>query len=167
MGMKFSSWITEARGESAWTAEGGLKTRRQQERRAEAVQGALERLAPHERAILQRHFWEGVSLAEIALAEGSRLERVLTQYRGALRKLKRSLRDFAEEEFGIESPGERCVICAAPERAAIEKLLATRRSGEGFRRIIAVLELRFGIRLVSKQTLVGHLKYHYRKGARG
>lgn len=167
MGLRFYSWIAEARGESAWTAEGGLQRRRQQERRAEAVQGALERLAPVERVILQRHFWEGASLAEIALADGSRLERVLTQYRGALRRLERFLADFAKEEFGIEGIAERCVICAAPERAAIEALLATRRPGEGFRRVMAVLELRFGIRLVSKQTLVGHLKYHYRKGARG
>lgn len=167
MGMKFSSWIGEAGREPAWTTDYGLATRRRQERRVAVVQGALERLAPLERAILQRHFWEGASLAEIALENGSRLERVLTQYRGALRKLERFMRDFAQDEFGIEGTVERCVICAAPQRRAIEALLATRRPGEGFRRVMAVLELRFGVRLVSKQTLVGHLKYHYRKGARG
>ncbi|HLG94251.1 MAG TPA: sigma factor-like helix-turn-helix DNA-binding protein [candidate division Zixibacteria bacterium] len=124
-----------------------------------AVRGALSRLSPVEREVVERFHFCSESCAEIGARQKIpeiRVSRILKQ---ALRKLKLTLGPFAQKRFGIPAEAKTCRICLSEKRKAIEKLLKTKIREETWKRILRKLKTEFRIR-TGARSLIRHWKEH-------
>jgi len=128
------------------------------------VREALAALDEGEREIAERRFLMGQSLEVIRSdlkLSSHEIERRLREVRI---KLKRLLAPFVQTRFNLK-PDSRpvCPICESIHRERVERIIATKRKEETWKRIMSELEKELGVRVRSPQMLIGHVKYHVRK----
>lgn len=126
----------------------------------DAVRAALMRLAADEKEIVERYYFIGSPLSEIAADFEISVAAAYRRLRAAMRRLRVFLSPFVRECFQVETKAVSCLICESPHRAAIEELIAARKPDEPYRTIHREIRRRFGIRIVSWMTIVGHQNYH-------
>ena len=127
----------------------------------DSVQAALARLPERDREVVERFYFMGQGYRELASQTGQSCYRLEALHRRAIRQLKKGLRRFVRDRYGIYSkPHNDCPICRSPDRAEIDRLIA-RRDPEGtWRPIIRSLRNDFNITISTPQVLIGHEKYH-------
>jgi len=131
----------------------------------DAVRSALKRLSSAEREFIELYYFRGCSLREIAAILHKRATRMPGLHRRALNKLKRELASFVREEFGIDTAtGMNCLLCNSPHRMEIDRLILAKPERETWKRIIRILKNEFNIEITTPQILIGHLKYHIKRG---
>lgn len=131
---------------------------------ADAVSVALRHLAPDERDLIERLYFMGEGFREQAEETGKAIYRLEGLHLRAVRKLRRRLAAFVQRQYGVRSHrvSERaaCPLCDSPERAEIDVLIRSRDPKSTWGQTIEIIYERYGIKIVSPQTLIGHLKYH-------
>ena len=127
----------------------------------EKVREAVERLSFKEREFIQMYWFEGKSLKELSELFGKKEHKLDGLNRRIMKKLKRILSGYVAERFGIvESNKPSCVICSHPKRSEIDRILLAKKPHETFRTIYRKLKEKYGIKISTPQTLIGHIKYH-------
>ena len=126
------------------------------------VREEIEKLDADERDLIEKYWYEGKTMSEIARGKGRPTCKLESFYKQVMRKLKNRLRKFVEMEFKIVSEPEEnlCPICSHPCLKEIDDLLVTRRPEETLSRFIRILKLDYGIVIKTPQVILGHLKYH-------
>ena len=65
------------------------------------------------------------------------------------------------ELFGVtEESRPDCIICRSEHRREIDRVIASREEAETWRPVIRKIRERFGLKITTPQTLIGHEKYH-------
>lgn len=156
---------------SNWLAEHGLPSMSNQlqtepdldgrpERIERAVREALERLSDDERELVMLHYFDGLSLVEIARRADRAAYKVETMHRRAIAKLRRSLAAFVEAEFEITMPVDDCPLCRSRHRGSIDQIIRERDRRRTWAPVLRCLRDEFGIEHLSVQRLIGHVRYH-------
>ncbi|MEW6411825.1 MAG: hypothetical protein AB1483_05035 [Candidatus Zixiibacteriota bacterium] len=126
-----------------------------------AVRQALGSLSEAERELVIRVDFMGESIAEIARRSGRSIFKLRGMHRRTLRAIKKRLTRFVAQRYDIRpTPHPSCPICASPFRGEIDAVIAGRDRGRNWSPVIAELKLRYSIKIVSPQLLIGHEKYH-------
>lgn len=132
------------------------------------VQEALAGLDEDEREFIVQFYFMGRQERQIAEATGRRVGSVQSLHKRAMRKLRRALRRFVRERFGIEAVGPfgRCPLCESEFSEEIDRLILARDRTATWRPVMRVIAERYGIMVSSPQVLIGHERYHIgrRKG---
>ena len=131
-----------------------------QKKIAAAVRQAVATLTVRERFVIEKRYFEGAAFALIAAELGKSEAAVVNLHRRALRRLQKLLADFARDHYGITTVSKCCCICNSSHRAEIDEIIRAKKPEEPYRVVIAEIKARFGIRIKSPQTIIGHLKYH-------
>lgn len=132
-----------------------------QERIRETVRAALARLTDDERELIEQIHFMGRTCSEISLRSGRAEHRLESMHRRAMSKLRRHLAPLVRELFGILSPGRTdCPVCRSPYRGQIDQLISSRDPKGTWRQVIEELRKKFGLKITTPQTLIGHEKYH-------
>lgn len=152
-------WALENACGNAWGQQ--VKSARQ-ERIITRVREELEKLNENERELIEKYWYEGNTMSEIARGQGRPTYKVESFYKQVMRKLKNNLCKFVEMEFKIETEPEKyvCPICSHPRLKEIDGLLATRRPDQTLGKYIKILKHDYGIVISTPQVILGHLKYH-------
>jgi DNA-binding CsgD family transcriptional regulator len=155
------NWIYETGHTGSW--EKNCPTPRQGRIR-HAVQKEVAGLSFREREFIELYWFQGRSIAEIAVLLGRKPYKLECLNRRIQRKLKSRLTDFVNSEFGLNlEKNPNCIICKHPRRDRIDILLEGKKPRETFKRIIQVLKTDFGIKIRTPQIIIGHMKYHMRE----
>ena len=129
-----------------------------------AVRGALKKLPPLQKELVERFYFEGSTIEEISNALDLSVRDVEAFLRDAVRSLKRSLNGFVEKKFGIiAAKVASCPLCASPFREEIDRLIVAHKPRETWSKIIKTLRIEYGIHIIAPQILKSHKKYHIRK----
>lgn len=157
----FGDWVYLTHSEQVWQ-ERELTEQEKQRRKevGEAVRAALEQLSAEEQAIIVRYHFDGLTLKQIGDQLGRSESKTTNLYRRALRRLKKLLTPFAGEQFGIDTQERSCPICASEFRKEIDGVIARKKKQDSYRSLIQRLKSEYGIKIVSPQTIRGHIKYH-------
>ena len=131
------------------------------DRIVKAVRAALKKLPGAQKDFIERYYYQGETIPEIAAATGSRPSKLAGLHRRAIARLKKELAEFVSREFGLAPVRPSgCPICDSPVRARLEELLATKTARETWKRIITVLKTDYDLTIKTPQILIGHVKYH-------
>lgn len=126
-----------------------------------AVERALARLPSVEKEIIERYYYQGQSIGEIAEALISTVGSVERRRQNAIRKLRKYLSTFVKEHFGIEVRDlAKCVICDSPFRIEIERLIDSKPAEENWRKLLRCLREKYRLDIMAPQTIVSHIKFH-------
>ena len=127
----------------------------------ESVREAMNRLPERDREFVERFYFMGQGYRELASQTGQSCHRLEALHRRAIRQLRKELRRFVRERYGIHSkPNYVCPICRSSRRSEIDRLIATRDPKSTWRPIIRTLKDEFNITISTPQVLIGHEKYH-------
>ena len=127
----------------------------------EKVRSALKQIGEDEREFLARFYFMGETYKTIAEKTNREVYKLEALHNRALQALKKELGGFVEREFGIARKRVRnCPICCSPNRAAIDRLIDSKREDETWRGVIKIIRDKYRIKLGSPLVLIGHKKYH-------
>lgn len=127
----------------------------------ERVALAISHLGDDEREFVERFYYSGETFREISERSGKAIYRLEALQRRALRRLKKLLREFVAETFGVKNSAVvRCPLCESPHRAEIDQLIRERDRSRSWRPLVKEISVKFGIVVRSPMTLIGHEKYH-------
>lgn len=127
----------------------------------EAVKNALSKLNDDEREFIIRFHFMGERYIEIAEKSDRKLYSLVALHIRAVKKLKRYLRKFVKEQFGLNEPKQsNCLICNSPYKDEIDKLIVKRDPKGTWKHIIQHVAKSYNIKIKSPQILIGHEKYH-------
>lgn len=161
MSLSYQDWIYLTDCRALWQeAPKSPEEQQQRDQLVKAVRDAVAQLTQEERAVIELYHFDGISSAAIARRMGKSSKSVLNVKRRALRRLRGLLAEFAEERFGIDRKRSGCCICRSRESERIEELIAAKKPEEPYSVLIRAIKVRFGVRIVSPQTIIGHTKYH-------
>lgn len=125
------------------------------------VAEAMEQLNDDEREFIARFYFMGESYRRISRISGRAIHKLEALHSRSMRKLRRSLVSFVENTYGLRTDREKeCLICSSPFQNEIDKLIANRDRTKTWKPIIRTLRIKYGLRVVSPQLLIGHEKYH-------
>jgi hypothetical protein len=125
------------------------------------VAQAVAKLDIEEQEFLARFYHMGETYRELSELTGRHMSSLERMHRRALRKLRRSLKEFVASEFGVNVAAERpCVICGSAYRVEIDTLIAEHPTDATWGGVMQAINRQFGIRVATPQTLIGHQKYH-------
>jgi len=126
---------------------------------------AISTLTPPEREFVHRYYYDGQSNRVIAAAMRKRVEQLDRFHRRILRRLRNVLADFVAEEYGLAVDiGKNCPICNSRHCDEINRLILTRPPKATWRGVLRILRDRYGLDIKSPQVLIGHQRYHMKKG---
>jgi DNA-directed RNA polymerase specialized sigma24 family protein len=127
----------------------------------ERVALAISQLTDDEREFVERFYYSGETFREISERSGKAIYRLEALQRRALRRLRKLLKEFVAETFGMKGPAVgRCPLCESPHRAEIDQLIRERDRNRSWRPVVKEISEKFGIAVRSPMTLIGHEKYH-------
>ncbi len=128
------------------------------------VREALDKLTEKERNFIERYYFKGESLQEIAKSTKLNKTRLTAIHLRAIRKLRKYLDPFVQQEFGITTEHDHiCPICMSPHLKEINRVIGNKRKEETWKNIIKILKTEFNLQIKSPQILIGHQKYHIQK----
>lgn len=126
-----------------------------------AVESAIRKLTEDEREFIQRFYYMGQTYREISESSGRALYRLEALHRRAVRRLRKELAPLVAELYGLENKKRPdCVICRSEHCEKINRLISARKESETWRPVIRRIRERFGLKITTPQTLIGHQKYH-------
>jgi RNA polymerase sigma factor (sigma-70 family) len=144
--------------ESVW---GSQKEQFRLRQLKEKVSEAVRRLPENEREFIERYYFMGQSYREIADQTGRVTYKLELLHRRAFKLLRKELKEFVRERFGVVVKDfPKCQICNSKFHDQIDYLIATRDKKRSWRPVIKEIRGRFGIKIKTPQTLIGHEKYH-------
>ena len=125
------------------------------------VRHAIESLTEDEMEFVIRFYFMGQGYNEISDKSGRANHKLEALHKRAIRKLKNRLQPFVKKEFGIKTKKVRpCLICDSPQRAKIDRIILKKKYEETWSPVIKRIDEKFGLKIKSPQTLIGHQKYH-------
>jgi hypothetical protein len=160
MTVRMFDWIYLTHKTSLWKTDITTEGQVRGQELASKVREALEELTAVERVAIERHDFEGLSLASIAAELECSCTRVQVARRRGLRRLRKVLAPFVQERFGVFLPSPDCPICASPFRRDAERIIAARKRDEPYSKVISQLRHDLKIAIISPKTIIGHMKYH-------
>ena len=130
-----------------------------------AVRKAMTKLTPLESEFIERFYFCGETVPQIAVKLNTEKKRIKCLHRLSARKLRKYLAAFVKEEFDITVViGTECILCKSPHRAAIDKMIKSKKKEETWKKINRILKEKYQIKITTPQILIGHQKYHMTKG---
>lgn len=131
------------------------------ELRAE-VRSAVAKLNEEERELVERVYFLGMTLQELADKSGRRRHSLEALNRRCRKKLIRHLSRFVEERWGkrFRHNTSRCVICASIHRQEIDKLIAERDRTRTWKPVLNAIRDKYRLPAITAQLLRGHEQYH-------
>lgn len=161
MSLEFHNWIYLVKLPPAWHQPPQTASEKSRlDELKEAVAEAITELPQKQQEALRLYYFAGYSLEQIADAHGCKLTQIKSLHRQALRRLRGRLSGFVHSRYGIETSKAGCVLCDSPDRSKIDELILAKRPEEPYSALFRKLKSRFGIRLISPKTVIGHIKYH-------
>lgn len=125
------------------------------------VRAAVERLLPTEKQFVELFYFQVRSYQEIAGIMKKKTWKLERLHERALGKLRILLADFVKEQFEFEIPQETaCVICNSPFRGELDELIRSKKEEETYSRLIKIFSQKYGIKVKTPQTIIGHKKKH-------
>ncbi len=126
-----------------------------------AVRKAVDKLKPAEKDFIERYYFQGYSIEQIALDLNLSKKNINVRHHLALIKLRKYLALFVKEQFGLETQiNQNCLICNSVYTKEINRLIRSKKKEETWKRIIRILKEKYKIKIKSPQILIGHQKYH-------
>ncbi len=160
MTVMLHEWVYLTSTSSIWPPEPNEESLRKQEVLEQQVRDAVDKLDAAERLIVERHYFEGKSLARIA--RETRCSPALVQgiHRRTCKRLRKLLAPFVLVRFGITAEASDCPICRCAQRLEVEAVIVQHEDGDSYCGVISELRNVYGVAIVSPQTIIGHIKYH-------
>lgn len=125
------------------------------------VRSAVAKLNEDERELVERIYFMGESLQELADKLGRRRHSLEALHRRCRKKLIRHLTQFVDQRWGAGlRTGVRCLVCDSPHRREIDLLIAERDRTLTWKPVLKAIRERFGLNAVTAQLLRGHEQYH-------
>jgi len=125
------------------------------------VRHAIESLSEDEMEFVIRFYFMGQGYNEISDKSGRVNHKLEALHKRAIRKLKNRLQPFVKKCFGIKiKKGRACLICDSPQRLKIDRIILKKKPEETWSPVIKQIQEKFGLKIKSPQTLIGHQKYH-------
>jgi hypothetical protein len=154
-------WTTEWRAWFEAPACGNGREKRRLRSVQEAVRHAVTELPATERRVIERHFFDGGSLAHIADETGLSLVRIQVLRRRALGRLRERLTLFVQTTYGLGATVRPdCPVCRAPWRQTAEELLDEKTPDMTWGMLARRLERAVGWTPSTVQILIGHQRNH-------
>jgi len=127
----------------------------------EAVSLAIKKLNANEQEFIIQFYYMGKSYQEISNHTGRVIYKLEALHKRALKKLEARLQGFVNNRFEIKNRIKSdCLICNSEYANEIDNIIARRNPRDTWRPILKVLNEKYGIKIRSPQTLIGHKKYH-------
>jgi hypothetical protein len=127
----------------------------------ERVSLALSELGDDERELIERFYYSGETIREIAERSGRAEHRLELVRKRALRRLRKLLKEFVKETFGVGTTVDfRCPICDSAHRTEIDEIIRSRDRTRSWRPVMREVANKFQLTIVSPMTFIGHEKYH-------
>ncbi len=127
----------------------------------EAVETALKALSDNEREFIQRFHYMGQTYRQISESTGRTVHRLEALHRRATKRLRKELAPLVLDFYGVTGDSApQCIICRSDHRREIDRLIADRKKTATWRPVIREIRKRYGLRITTPQTLIGHEKYH-------
>lgn len=140
---------------------GSLEERRRIGYIWEQVSLAIRQLSDDEREFVERFYFSGESFREISERTGREIYRLEAIQKRALRRLKKMLREFVSEVYGVKSTtAANCPICESGHRGEIDQLILSRDRSASWRPVMKEIFHRYGITIRTPMILIGHERYH-------
>ncbi len=125
------------------------------------VRSAIESLDEDEMEFVIRFYFMGQGYNEISDKSGRANHKLEALHKRAIRKLKARLQPLVKKRFGIKAKkGRACPVCDSPHRSRIDKIILKRKTEETWSPVMKRIYEKFGVKITSPQTLIGHKKYH-------
>lgn len=153
-------WICQKPTEQFWDTRCTPEERLRQQRLIEAIREAVTQLSGIDRRIIERHYFEGRTYAEIGKELRILPGRVKTRSRRSRRRLRKLLAVIVRTQFHIKLLQADCPICNSRSRAEAEAIIAGRRPRGSFAPVLRSLKKELAIVVKSPNTIIGHTKYH-------
>ena len=132
------------------------------------VRKAVQKLSPTERMFVELFYFEFRSYQEIAGIMRKKTCKLEGLHQRALGKLRMVLSDFVKEQFKFEPPQKTdCLICNSRFREELEELIKSKKEEETYSRLIKIFSQKYGIKVKTPQTIIGHLRKHMVWGTDG
>jgi RNA polymerase sigma factor (sigma-70 family) len=131
------------------------------ELRAE-VRAAVAKLNEKEREFVERVYFMGMTIQELADKSGRSRHMLEAFHRRCRKKLIRHLSRFVEQHWGkpLRQRTTNCVICESIHRIEIDTLIAERDRTLTWKPVLKVIREKYGLKSVTVQRLRGHEQYH-------
>lgn len=161
MSIDFLDWIYDTNRNAIWQQRPQSPAdAKASERTAAEVRNALAQLSALERRVIEMYHFDGRSIRSIAATLRKRPSTITNLHRCALKKLRKLLAEYAHDRYAIAPERSTCCICLSQHRQAIDDLIKRKRPEEPYGPLIREIRERFDLRIVSPQTILGHMKYH-------
>jgi len=126
-----------------------------------AVRESLDKLNDDEKEIIIHYHFMGQSYAEISEKSNREIFKLASLHNRALKKLKKKLSKFVENNYGIKSDSDIvCPICNHGRKTEINEIIFRRDRTKTWKPVLNILKDKYSIILKSPQILIGHEKYH-------
>lgn len=129
-----------------------------------AVRTAIQKLTTLEQDVIRRRYLEFQSFTEIADEIGLPKRSIEAVHNRAVKVLHQLLSRFVQSHFQICAPKNRCLICRSPNRLGADDYLSKGGKHQPYYLVMRTLHDRYGIRLASFKTIIGHMKFHQTGG---
>ncbi|MFZ1682633.1 MAG: hypothetical protein WAU88_00750 [Candidatus Zixiibacteriota bacterium] len=127
----------------------------------EQVGVAVAQLCYEQREFIERFYYAGESYFEIARGLHHAPRRLETVHRQALKRLRKILAPLVRSYYGItKDAATGCPICQSEHRETIDDLIGNRDRTRYWQPVMREIRDKYGIRIKSPMTLIGHEKYH-------
>lgn len=127
----------------------------------DGVAKAIAALDDDRREIIERYFFMGQPIAEMADLSGRSVRSLERLFNSALSQLKSRLAPLAANYYGIGSSSTNsCVLCASPDRCKIDQVLAARDPTRPWKIVLKSLNEAFNLNINKAQTLINHVNHH-------
>jgi len=123
-----------------------------------AVNRAMRKLPAQQRQIIKDRFYRGMTISQIADAQGFTEKQAVAALYMAKRRLQVLLVDFARRRWGINKSGA-CRICIHPKQKIINRLLNEKSKSESWRAFNIRLSKVIGERINPPRSLIAHLAH--------
>jgi hypothetical protein len=126
-----------------------------------AVRVSLDKLDENEKELIIHYYFMGQTYAEISEKSNREIFKLTALHKRAIKKLKKSLSKFVEDNFGITTESYiNCPICNHDKREELNQIIFSRDKTKTWKPILKKLREKFQVDLRTPQLIIGHEKYH-------
>jgi hypothetical protein len=125
------------------------------------VRDSLDKLDEDEKELIIHYYFMGQTYAEISDKSNREIFKLAALHKRAIKKLKKKLSQFVENNFGIMTDSNfSCPVCNHERRAELNELIANRDKTKTWKPILKILREKYQMNLRTPQIIIGHEKYH-------
>ena len=157
----YQNWIVDLGRDPLEQGIQNSPCERPDEQIKQAVSLALKKLNANEQEFIIQFYYMGKSYQEISSQTGRIIYKLEALHKRALKKLEARLQGFVSNRFDIKNRLKSdCPICNSEYANEIDNIIARRNPRDTWRPILKILNEKYGIKIRSPQSLIGHKKYH-------